>query len=169
MIQEIINQYDFNLAFARKLVEDLTTDQMTTCPSIGFENHPAFTLGHLVTGSALLIEDMGAMYEVPEGWSELFLRNGPGDPTLPTLNKTIYPEKLALLAELEKQHELVKLTLNKLTYLQLNESIKWRFLSFMPKLKDLIVFMCINHEAMHLGQLSAWRRAMRLHSALGQM
>ncbi len=169
MIQEIINQYDFNLAFASKLLEDLSDDQMTTSPSIGFENHPAFTLGHLVTGSALLIEDMGGKYELPNGWSELFLRKGPGDPRLPDQNKSIYPAKLALLAELEKQHELVKLKLNDLDDLQLNETIKWRFSSFMPKLKDLIVFMCINHEAMHLGQLSAWRRAMKLPTALGQM
>ena len=169
MIKEIINQYDFNLAFARKLVEDLTADQMTTCPSIGFENHPAFTLGHLVTGSALMIEDMGGQYQIPEGWSELFLRKGPGDPRLPNDDKTLYPLRAYLLTELEKQHEQVKQLLNKLDDNKLSELIQWRFSSFMPTLKDLIVFMCINHEAMHLGQLSAWRRAMKLPSALGQM
>ena len=50
--------------------------------------------------------------------------------------------------------------------IKLSENIKWRFSKYMPTALDLIVFMCINHEAMHLGQLAAWRRAMKLPSAL---
>jgi len=42
----------------------------------------------------------------------------------------------------------------------LSEPIEWRFSSFMPTLLDLVTFMYINHESMHLGQLAAWRRAM---------
>ena len=51
----------------------------------------------------------------------------------------------------------------------MDEKIQWRFTKHMPALLDIVVFMCINHEAMHLGQLSAWRRAMGLPSALGEI
>ena len=41
MIIQIIRQLDFNLAYAKKLVEDLSDEQMTVTPCIGFENHPS--------------------------------------------------------------------------------------------------------------------------------
>ena len=166
MIPYIINQYDFNLVYAKKLVEDLSEIQMTKKPYTGFENHPAFTLGHLVTGSALMAEDLGGIFEVPEGWADLFLRKGPGDPRLPMEDVTLYPAKIKLLDELERQHEKVKALLNAMDEKKLSERIKWRFNEYMPTILDLTIFMCINHEAMHLGQLAAWRRAMNLSSAL---
>ncbi len=168
-IESILLQYDFNLSFAKKLVEDLDKVQMTTSPYPGFENHPAFTLGHLVTGSAMMAEDLGGTYDIPEGWKELFQRNGPGDPRMPSGDLNSYPEKNVLLNELEKQHEIVKEILRNIDEKKLNESVKWRFDKFFPSLLDLTFFICVNHEAMHLGQLSAWRRAMKLPTALGAL
>ena len=75
---------------------------MTVIPSNGLENHPAFTLGHLVSGSALLVEDLGEEFNMPDKWTELFLRKGPGDPRKPDPDKSKYPTKELLLAELEK-------------------------------------------------------------------
>jgi hypothetical protein len=169
MISYIIRQYDFNLGYAKKLVEDLNETQMTTKPYTGFENHPAFTLGHLVTGSALMVEDLGGELIIPRGWDELFLRKGPGDPRLPETDISLYPSKKKLITELENQHNNVKGILASIDDYKLAETITWRFSKIMPTLLDLTVFMCINHEAMHLGQLSAWRRAMGLPSALAEI
>jgi hypothetical protein len=74
-----------------------------------------------------------------------------------------------LLKELEDQHNKVKKLLNSLDKKKFSESIKWRFSSYMPTLLDIIVFMCVNNGALHLGQLAAWRRAMGLNSALGTL
>ena len=52
---------------------------------------------------------------------------------------------------------------------ELDKKVKWRFSEYMPTMLDLITFMCINHEAMHLSQLAAWRRAMGLPSALASL
>jgi len=169
VLKPILNQYDFNLLYAKKLVEDLNDDQMTIVPSNGLVNHPAFTLGHLVSGSALMAEDLGAKFEMPEDWAELFLRKGPGDPRKPDLDKSKYPAKALLTDELEHQHNKVKELLQNVDENKLNENIKWRFNGYMPTLLDLISFMCVNHEAMHLGQLAAWRRAMSLPSALAAL
>ena len=169
IIQSIIRQYDFNLAFAKKLVEDLTNEQMTAKPYPGFENHPAFTLGHLVTGTVNLIEDLGGKADIPDGWNELFLRKGPGDPRLPSDQTELYPAKEKLLKEFERQHDKLKEYLLATEDHKLDEKIEWRFDSYMPTVMDVVLFMCTIHEAMHLGQLSAWRRAMGLPSALGAL
>jgi hypothetical protein len=169
ILKTIINQYDFNLDYAKILVEDLSDNQMTVIPSNGLVNHPAFTIGHLVSGSALLAEDLGAKFEMPDNWADLFLRKGPGDPRKPDIDKSRYPSKQLLINELEHQHNKVKDLLENVDQNKLNENIKWRFDSYMPTLLDIITFMCINHEAMHLGQLAAWRRALNLSSGLGNL
>lgn len=168
-IETIINQYDFNLAYAKALVHDLSDIQMTIVPSNGLENHPAFTLGHLISGSALLAEDLEAKFEMPDKWKDLFLRKGPGDTRKPDLDIKKYPAKQLLLKELEVQHIKVKDLLNSKDKNELNKPFEWRFGNYMPTLIDTIVFMCINHEAMHLGQLAAWRRAIGLPSALATL
>ena len=170
MQETIVRQLNFNLAYARKLVEDVSEKEMTICPSLGLENHPAFTLGHLIMAAALTVKYLGGIFEVPEGWEEIFMRKGPGDPRMPEKDATKYPSKIALLEELDKQHrQIIHLLLNTDIH-NLNEQPKqWRFSDFMPSLLDAILFMCVNHEAMHLGQLAAWRRAMNKPSALGAM
>lgn len=169
IIETIIKQYDFNLEYAKALVQDLTNEQMTTIPSQGFENHPAFTLGHLVSGSADLVRDLGGEFEMPDNWSDLFVRTGPGDPRKPDLDKSKYPTKHLLITELENQHNKVKHLLKEIDKNRLSEALTWRFDNFMPTLGDVVTFMCINHESMHLGQLAAWRRAMRLNSPLATL
>lgn len=169
IIETIIRQYDFNLEYAKALVNDLTEDQMTIVPAKGLDNHPAFTIGHLISGSADLARDLGAEFDMPDNWADLFVRQGPGDPRKPDLDKSKYPSKLLLITELENQHDKVKTLLNNLEENKLNESLTWRFSNFMPTLEDVVAFMCINHESMHLGQLAAWRRSMGLESALASI
>ncbi len=168
-ITAIIRQYDFNLLYAKALVEDLSAEQMTFIPAAGLLNHPAFTLGHLVTGSAMMAEDLGAEGYLPGGWPELFQRKGPNDQTRPDADVTKYPSKNELTLELEKQHEKVKKALTTINADRLNEEVKWRFGKHMPSMLDLVMFMCISHESMHLGQLAAWRRAMELPAILGTL
>ena len=169
IIEAIIKQYDFNLDYAKALVIDLSDDQMTTIPANGLDNHPAWTIGHLISGSADLACDLGAEFEMPDNWAELFVRKGPGDPRKPILDKSKYPSKHQLIVELENQHNKVKQLLQKIDTNGLTESVTWHFSNYMPTLSDLVTFMCINHESMHLGQLAAWRRAMGLESALANV
>jgi len=165
-VETIIKQYDFNLEYAKALVQDLDEEQMTMVPANGLDNHPAFTLGHLISGSADLAQDLGADFQMPDNWAELFVRMGPGDPRTPDLDNGKYPSKEELITELENQHDKIKQLLRSIGEEKLNEPLKWRFSNFMPTLGDVVTFMCVNHEAMHLGQLAAWRRAMGLPSAL---
>lgn len=169
IIQSIIRQLNFNLRYAEALVEDLADEQMTIVPSAGLVSHPAFTLGHLVTGSAMMAEDLGAAFEVPAGWADLFQRKGPNDQARPDADSSKYPAKDILLAELRHQHNKLIAQLQQTDEIKLAEPVKWRFGNYMPTMLDLVIFMCISHEQMHLGQLAAWRRAMNLPAALGTL
>jgi len=169
LIKSIINQYDFNLAYAKVLVEDVPDSLMCIQPAKGLVNHPAFTIGHLVTGSALTAKYLGGEYKIPDGWEELFLRKGPGDPRYPEIDSVLYPNKEALISELENQHNKVKALLLKADQKTLLNGHKWRYSNFMPQLIDCVNFMCTTHEAMHLGQLAAWRRAMDLDATLQKL
>jgi hypothetical protein len=166
MKTHIINAYAFNLRYAKALVKDVTLDMMTYSPAEGLENHPAFTLGHLISGAALTSKYLGGPYEFAPEWERLFKRNGPGDPRLPEQDTTRYPPKEQLLEELTKQHDLVEGLIQGLDKAEWNEPSPWRFRNDLPTLGDLLLFMCVTHESMHLGQLAAWRRAMGLDSAL---
>lgn len=165
----MLRAYAWNLAYARQLTADLSPDQWTFHAGKGLENHAAWTLGHLVTGSDLLAEDLGLMREVPESWRDLFERRGPGDPRLPTRDPSAYPEGEAILTALERQHDRVSRRWAGMTEEELAEPIAWRFGGHLPATRDLALFLAVTHEALHLGQLSAWRRALGLPSALGSM
>ena len=52
---------------------------------------------------------------------------------------------------------------------ELDKEVSWRFKEYLPKLGDLLAFMCIQHSSMHLAQLSAWRRSKGFDSALKKM
>lgn len=169
MIEEVIRQCRFNYTYSCQLVEDLSEEQMTIKPSAGLDNHPAFTLGHIVTGYANLYNNLTGEFILPEGWKEIFLRTGPGDPALPNPDAAAYPSKADLLAELKTQMDRVTSFIATLPEEKLNASFEWRFSAYLPTYRDRIVFLCINHAAMHLGQLAAWRRALGLPSALAKL
>ena len=104
----VLRPYGFNLKYAKDLVSDVPDEQLYHSPGPGLENHPNFTLGHLVTGSALIAKYLGGTYDIPEGWDELFRRTGPGDPRLPVSKSPGLPAKETLLNELERQHAIVE-------------------------------------------------------------
>lgn len=174
-MEAILRLYAWNLEYARALVADLTDAQCTEPGGPGLENHPAWTIGHLVTGADILAEDLGLERDLPEGWSELFERRGPGDPRLPTADPGAYPPMAELLTELERQHRRVaRIWRKKLSGAdgeepRLSDPLVWRYGQALPALGDAALFLAISHEAMHLGQLAAWRRARGLPSAMAAL
>jgi len=174
-MESAIRLYAWNLKYAHVLVADLSQAQCTQSCGPGHENHPAWTIGHLVTGSDILAEDLGLERQSPDGWRELFERRGPGDPRLPTLERSAYPPMNVLLAEFERQHVRVENAWRAMLAAAhsadsiLTAPLAWRFDDALPTLSDAVVFLAVSHEAMHLGQLAAWRRACGLPSALNSL
>jgi hypothetical protein len=174
-MEAVLRLYAWNLQYTRALVEDLTAAQGTESGGPGLENHPAWTVGHLVTGADMLAEDLGLKRDLPQGWGELFERRGPGDPRLPVADPVVYPPMADLLTELERQHLRVerawreKLGEREEEGPRLTDPLAWRYSDALPTLGDTALFLAISHEAMHLGQLAAWRRAKGLSSALASL
>jgi uncharacterized damage-inducible protein DinB len=169
MITEIINQLNFNRKYLEQLVSDIPGEQMHSTPAKGLENHPAFTLGHLITAYANLYNNLTGEYILASGFKEVFLRSGPGDPTMPNEDRSVYPSKAAMLAELDVQHNRLVSYLQNISPEKLNEKFEWRLGAHFPTYGDRILFLCVNHYAMHNGQLAAWRRAMGYDSALAKL
>lgn len=159
----------FNLEYARRLVADLDPNQMIAIPGPGHENHPAFTIGHLVTALDNMAQDLGFASDLIAGWEELFLRRGPSDRRTPT-NQSIYPTRDQLIEELTRHTNRVieAFESTDLSWFA-SKSEQWKLSSYLPNNIDLMVFMSGAHNALHLGQLASWRRAMNLPPALAQM
>jgi len=169
LLKHLRNQLKFNYKYALDLIEDVEEVLMTHTPAKGLENHPTFTIGHIITAYGLTIKHLGGLYTVKKEWDEIFRRKGPGDPRYPTKDISLYPSKTELIQELKRQHEMLQQILKSVESDQLNREVKWRYSNYFPKTIDLLYFMCITHYAMHISQLAAWRRAMDLPSSLARL
>lgn len=151
--------YGANLAHITALVSDLTDEQMVEQPH-GLVNHPTWTLGHLALVSNALAVMLGLESTVPEDWRELF---GPGKQVPPGGDASAFPPTDRLLAELNAQHARVAEALAKADLALLarelpHEKMRKRF----PTIGDFADYLTSAHEANHIGQIVAWRRAMGL-------
>lgn len=161
----IIRSMAFNEAYAQRLVADLSPQQMTHQPGPGHENHPAFTLGHLVSAADMAAQDLGLASQMPSAWHALCARRGPADRRLPEAGD--YPAKEDLLAALAQQHARIATALRAAEAAQLAQPCEpWKLSQWLPTHADGLAFMLVTHAAMHLGQLAAWRRACGLPAAL---
>ncbi len=169
MLKQLTNQLNFNYKYTLDLVSDVSDADMTYSPSKGLENHPAFTIGHIITAYGLTIKHLGGKYTIKKEWDEIFRRKGPGDPRLPEKDKNLYPSKDELIQELGVQHNTLLKFLMDVDLDTLHKEVQWRYKEYFPNTIDLLYFLCITHYAMHIGQLAAWRRAVGLPSSLARL
>jgi len=169
-LESVIRQYAWNLAYADSLTRDVPASKWAESGGPGLENHPAWTLGHLVTGSAMVAQGLGVEVPLPSGWVDLFQRRGPNDSRRPSTETSLYPSRDELMSELTRVHELVSEALRKTSSADLSKvKTEWRFGGYLPTEHDQVLFMLIAHENVHLGQLGCWRRRFGLPSAMGAM
>lgn len=162
MLRHLLFAYQFNLERARTLVRDLSDEQMTRQPH-GVVNHPAWLLGHLAATSNQLAKLLGLESTFPAAWGDTFKSGG-----TPSGDPADFPSKDELLAELAAQHERLAQAIETADAAMFerehpNEGARRRF----PTVGDYAVFLITSHEGNHLGQITAWRRAMGLGSATG--
>ena len=166
MLDYALHIYAFSLGLAGKLVEAVPDDQLCAQPVPGqVMNHGAFILGHLAWTSdqaiALLKPSTPAAAALGEaawndaGSKELFAMGAK-----PLADHSRYPSKAVLLSHLEEGHGRFASAVTKLTpetlALPAPERMRGRF----PTIGNVVVALLTSHESSHLGQLSAWRRAL---------
>ena len=161
MHEHTLSTYRFNLGHVEGLVKDLTDEQMVSQPN-GVVNHPAWTLRHLASSSNFLAKTLGLESTIPAEW------DAPSPDGVPSGNASDYPSKADLLAALKAQHERVAAAVSNADAELFAKDSAEEMRSYFPKVGDLVDYMLTAHEGTHIGQISAWRRAMGLKPSAGE-
>jgi hypothetical protein len=98
VLQYVLHVYTMNLGFAKRLVGDLSEDQMCAQPH-GVVNHPAWSLGHLAVVADHLGKLLGLSSDLPAGWEDTFKTGG-----IPSGDRRLFPGKDELLRVIAQQH-----------------------------------------------------------------
>ncbi|MCX5659032.1 MAG: DinB family protein [Planctomycetota bacterium] len=163
MIPAVVNINAMNLGYTQKLVADISDAQMTAQPVAGQTmNHPAWVLGHLCMASNGAGVLLGLPPALAEAWKDLFEMK-----TTPLADASRYPSKAEMLASLEALHERASIRVLKTSPDELGQPSPERARARFPSIGDFVAFLMTSHETTHLGQLSAWRRAMGLPGVIG--
>jgi DinB superfamily len=155
VLEIVFPSYEFSLTYARKLVEDVPDEQMCAQPVPGrVMNHAAFILGHLAWAGDNGVARLGGT-PARADWKELF-----GMGAQPLAERSRYPSKAALLEALADTHARLTAAAAAATPETLAQPAPERMRSRFPTVGHLMVGLMTSHESSHLGQLSAWRRAL---------
>jgi len=158
--QPLIAAWASQRDYADRLTSDLSPELVFQTPPGGaVMNHPAWVLCHLTAYAPIL----GAMLrgESPDDP----LDHPYGKQSTPTLDQGAYPAWETVRADYLSTHDLVPgaLEFARSDTLNAPPSIV-RFRDRWSALSGVVVHLMIHHECVHLGQLSAWRRACGLAS-----
>lgn len=149
-----------NGGYCRRLVEDLAPDQWLAQPVPGrVMNHPAWITSHLNVYAPI----MAALCRREPFDDPLDHRHG--QKSKASLDPREYAAPELLLAEYGRLHDEAQNALESAdddVFAEPNPLERWR--SVHPLVGDMLVTLMVKHESGHLGQLSAWRRAMGLPS-----
>lgn len=153
----VVKGYRMGLWLIKETVKDLADEQMVQQPKPGM-NHAAWLLGHFCLERVFFSNVAPVDLAAPEGWNELFM---PGTTPVAELGK--YPKKAVLMAELEATQAAVEKAFLGMSEADMekpttDEELKDIF----PTVGDTAVGLLMGHRSFHIGQLSAWRRAMGL-------
>jgi len=147
-----------NGAYAARLVADLAPDQFTAQPIPGRAlNHPAWILSHLNVYTPICTAMLlNTPFEDP-------IDARYGQKSEVSSNPAEYaagPELLTAFTSLHAAAEHALANSDDPILAAPNPLPRWRAVH--PTVGDMLVTLMVKHESAHLGQLSAWRRALGL-------
>lgn len=143
-----------NASYALRLVQDVPAERFVEGLPL---NHPAWIFSHLNAYAQIAIAlAQGCAFADPADHRY-------GAKSEPTPDLADYEPKAALAATWSRLHDEGVLALDRATDAALaapTPLARWR--SLHPTVGDMLVTLMVKHESGHLGQLSAWRRGLRL-------
>ncbi|MFH5803782.1 DinB family protein [Alienimonas sp. DA493] len=155
--------YETHTAYGIALATDLTEEQLALRPQPGL-NPPVWILGHVaVVGNFALtvLRGLGvdAMPVDLPGWRENF---GIGSEPLVYAEDFTPPSGDELRAAVKETHDRALAAAERVPAAALDEPLGpdlERLAARFPRYGDLLTHALTTHDAVHWGQLSAWRRA----------
>jgi hypothetical protein len=154
LIDFTLTQYDASLKDLREAVADIDDAHMAQQFN-GIVNHPAWTIGHLVTASALILMVLDEPGDHFAGFDTK--KYGPG--SKPVADRSQYASKADLLAALSNLHEKVGPAVRAKHEAYFNTPSPEFLRSFAPTVGHIVFYLLTTHEPYHLGQLSQWKKA----------
>jgi len=155
MISEILNSYSLCLNDTRQLIADLNAAQMVAQPSKPM-NHPAWIIGHLIYSAQMIGGELAVPPWLSDQWVALF-RTG----SVPKSDPALYPTKTELLESLTDAQNRLAQRLSAMNDTDLAQPLPdKRYRDIYPSLGHAILHILTVHTSYHVGQISAWRRAM---------
>ena len=152
MLTPAINTFRVNVGYCDGLVADIAAEDFCEQPVPGM-NHPAWIIGHLAFAADRHTGMLGAEPQLGD-WRELFGKGSALD------DASKYPSKAEVMAAWHGAAERYIAAAEAATPEQLAAPHEYVQPDKLPTLGDFITFSMTAHTATHLGQLSAWRRAM---------
>lgn len=155
LIAGILRSWSYQRDYAVKLVADLSEADMVSQPVPGVVmNHPAWVYGHCGVYPPVLAAMLeGKAFEDP-------IKHRYGRDSRPTPNRADYPSKTEILGGFLAGHDRLAEVLGRVDPGVLARPIpleRWK--QRFPTIADAVAHLMLEHEAGHLGQVSAWRRA----------
>ena len=153
--------YRMLLDYFERLTADLTDDHLTAVPA-GNVTPPAWLLGHVALAPAYTLGLLGREADagfLRDGWAENF---GPGTAPLEYADGFDPPTLAELRTAIRTGHGRVEAAMDAADFgaLGLDGPNPLEFLRrHLPTKRDLLAHLLTTHDAIHAGQLSAWRRA----------
>ena len=158
------------VGYAERLLKDVRPDQFARFAKIGDtviqSNHPCFVLGHLGLYVPRILQQLGqdgSSYESSDAFKQVFSKDATcvDDP-----DGTIYPPMDEVVAAMLDGYRAAAVALDDAddaVFMEDNPNEVMR--SKFPTKGAMIGFYVGGHLMMHIGQMSAWRRAMGLGPA----
>ncbi len=163
-VDSLLRGWDRNLAYAQKLVGDLSDEQMIAMPTLAGGdaigcNHPAWLFSHMNVYHPVIVSMVkGEPFDDP--------KDAPfGMLTKPEPDASLYPTRDALIGAFESGHAAVAEALQAADGAALDAPMPLpRWQGPFPKVGSMLGYIMLVHESTHLGQISAWRRVQGLPS-----
>ncbi len=159
MREQLLQAAAVNVDYARRLVDDLAEDQMAAQPAPGM-NHAAWVLGHLAYVFDSMISVWGQEPSMSKEWKQLF-----NVPSKPQPERDKYPSKAELWDAYQAAYQRIVDVVKTASEEDLaREFPNPRLRASLPTVGVAMIHILTTHQGQHLGQLSAWRRALGLPS-----
>ena len=167
----IADSVELGLGYGTRLVQGVTSDNFARLAQNDGgaiqSNHPAFIYGHLSLYGPKIIANLGAadsQVRIPDGFESLFSKDATCQDDL---EGTIYPAMDEVTSFFFDSYQAAVNTLRTADeqIMQQPNPSGGRMTELFPTLGSMLAFYGGGHLMMHLGQMSAWRRAMGMGAA----
>lgn len=153
---DVVNAARIMLGLMEKQIEGMSAQELVQQPG-GVKNHPVWTMGHIALTLNGMVQWMGGTSAFDqEKWGKLF-----GGGSQPVADAKAYPSPQELMQTVQKLYaQASEMYLKAPSEVLRGPNPRAEIMPMCTTLGSMVVFLMSAHMSEHIGQISAWRRAM---------